>query len=225
MAAQARDPSKSLYIQVIIGVVAGAAAGPFLAGDRGADAAVRRRLHQAGADDHRADHLRHRRRRHRQAVGRQGGRAHRPEGDHLLRGDDHVAMFIGLIVGHVVQPGRRAEHRSRDLGQQGGRALRQRAASGRHVDFLLNIIPNTVVDAFAKGEILQVLLFAVLFGLGLSRLGERGQERGAFPRRGRRRAVRRDRHHHARSPRWARSAPWPSPSAATASARWRSSAS
>ena len=43
------------------------------------------------------------------------------------------------------------------------------------VSFLLNIIPNTVVDAFAKGEILQVLLFAVLFGLGLSRMGERGK--------------------------------------------------
>jgi Na+/H+-dicarboxylate symporter len=43
------------------------------------------------------------------------------------------------------------------------------------VSFLLNIIPNTVVDAFAKGEILQVLLFAVLFGLGLSRMGDHGK--------------------------------------------------
>jgi aerobic C4-dicarboxylate transport protein len=52
-----------------------------------------------------------------------------------------------------------------------------RYADAPHQDvttFLLNIIPNTVVDAFAKGEILQVLLFAVLFGLGLSRMGERG---------------------------------------------------
>jgi aerobic C4-dicarboxylate transport protein len=39
------------------------------------------------------------------------------------------------------------------------------------VDFILNVIPATVFDAFTKGEILQVLLFAVLFGLGLSRLG------------------------------------------------------
>ncbi len=41
-------------------------------------------------------------------------------------------------------------------------------------DFLLNVIPTTVVDAFAKGEILQVLLFAVLFGFALQRLGPRG---------------------------------------------------
>jgi aerobic C4-dicarboxylate transport protein len=41
-------------------------------------------------------------------------------------------------------------------------------------DFLLNVIPTTVVDAFAKGEILQVLLFAVLFGFALQRLGARG---------------------------------------------------
>jgi aerobic C4-dicarboxylate transport protein len=41
-------------------------------------------------------------------------------------------------------------------------------------DFLLNIIPNTVVDAFARGEILQVLLFAVLFGFALHKFGGRG---------------------------------------------------
>jgi aerobic C4-dicarboxylate transport protein len=38
-------------------------------------------------------------------------------------------------------------------------------------DFLLNIIPNSVVDAFAKGEILQVLLFSVLFGFALQKFG------------------------------------------------------
>jgi len=41
--------------------------------------------------------------------------------------------------------------------------------------FILNIIPNTIVDAFAKGEILQVLLFAVLFGLALAHMGPRGK--------------------------------------------------
>jgi aerobic C4-dicarboxylate transport protein len=42
------------------------------------------------------------------------------------------------------------------------------------VDFLLNIIPTTVVDAFAKGEILQVLLFSVMFGFALHKFGGRG---------------------------------------------------
>jgi hypothetical protein len=41
-------------------------------------------------------------------------------------------------------------------------------------DFVLNIIPSTIFDAFAKGEILQVLLIAVLFGFALHRFGGRG---------------------------------------------------
>src|SRR4029077_6265461 len=45
---------------------------------------------------------------------------------------------------------------------------------GGTVDFLLNIIPTSVVDAFARGEILQVLLFSVMFGFALQRFGGRG---------------------------------------------------
>jgi aerobic C4-dicarboxylate transport protein len=50
----------------------------------------------------------------------------------------------------------------------------KRAEAQSTVDFILNIIPSSVVDAFAKGDVLQVLLFAVLFGFALSALGERG---------------------------------------------------
>jgi aerobic C4-dicarboxylate transport protein len=84
------------------------------------------------------------------------------------------AMFIGLIVAHVLQPGSGLNINPATLD---GKAVAT-YVNAPHQDvaaFLLNIIPNTVVDAFAKGEILQVLLFAVLFGLGLSRLGERGK--------------------------------------------------
>jgi aerobic C4-dicarboxylate transport protein len=42
------------------------------------------------------------------------------------------------------------------------------------IDFLLNVIPSTIVDAFAKGEILQVLLFSVMFGFSLHKFGGRG---------------------------------------------------
>ena len=49
------------------------------------------------------------------------------------------------------------------------------AKSHTTVDFLMNIIPNSVVDAFAKGDILQVLLFAILFGFALSMLGKKGR--------------------------------------------------
>ena len=85
-----------------------------------------------------------------------------------------VAMMIGLIVGHIFQPGAGLNINPATLD---GKAV-ARYADAPHQDvvtFLLNIIPNTVVDAFSKGEILQVLLFAVLFGLGLSRMGERGK--------------------------------------------------
>jgi len=81
-----------------------------------------------------------------------------------------IAMFIGLIVGHLLQPGHGLNV---DPASLDSKAV-ARYADAPHQDvasFLLNIIPNTVVDAFAKGEILQVLLFAILFGLGLSRLG------------------------------------------------------
>ena len=85
-----------------------------------------------------------------------------------------VAMFIGLVIAHVLQPG---VGLNIDPATLDGKAV-ARYADAPHQDvtaFLLNIIPNTVIDAFAKGEILQVLLFAVLFGLGLSRMGERGK--------------------------------------------------
>jgi len=85
-----------------------------------------------------------------------------------------IAMFIGLIVAHVFQPGAGLNINPATLDSKAV----ARYADAPHQDvvtFLLNIIPNTVVDAFSKGEILQVLLFAVLFGLGLSRMGERGK--------------------------------------------------
>jgi aerobic C4-dicarboxylate transport protein len=84
------------------------------------------------------------------------------------------AMFIGLIVAHVLQPGSGLNINPATLD---GKAVSQYVNAPHQdvVTFLMNIIPNTVVDAFAKGEILQVLLFAVLFGLGLSRMGDRGK--------------------------------------------------
>ena len=88
------------------------------------------------------------------------------------------------------------------------------------VDFLLNIIPSSVVDAFAKGDILQVLLFAVLFGFALHALG--GRDTVVF------KFIDQTSHMLFRivgtSCGWrpsARSARWPSPSASTASARSR----
>jgi aerobic C4-dicarboxylate transport protein len=83
-----------------------------------------------------------------------------------------LALAIGLVIVNVLQPGRGVVVRT-----PGGQSAAQYAASGTHqstVEFLLNIIPATAVDAFARGEILQVLLVSVLFGLALLSLGDRG---------------------------------------------------
>jgi aerobic C4-dicarboxylate transport protein len=79
-----------------------------------------------------------------------------------------VALLIGLVVVKIVQPGAGMNVNPATLD---ARAVAQYAAQGRElhtVDFLLNIIPNTVTGAFAQGDILQVLLVAILFGLALA---------------------------------------------------------
>jgi aerobic C4-dicarboxylate transport protein len=81
------------------------------------------------------------------------------------------ALMIGLVMGNLIQVGR-------------GLAVTPDAAAvakyvkeaeaHKSVDFVLNIIPDSVVGALARGDILQVLLFAILFGFSLMALGERG---------------------------------------------------
>jgi aerobic C4-dicarboxylate transport protein len=85
-----------------------------------------------------------------------------------------VALIVGLAVANIVRPGSglNVDPHTLDTG-----AVAAYTGAGKlqsATDFLLNVIPTTVVDAFAKGEILQVLLFAVLFGFALQRLGSRG---------------------------------------------------
>jgi aerobic C4-dicarboxylate transport protein len=86
-----------------------------------------------------------------------------------------LALAIGLIVVNSVQPGAglHADPASLDAASVSSYTSGAKALST--VDFLLNIIPSSVVDAFAKGEILQILLFAVLFGLALASLRERSE--------------------------------------------------
>jgi len=86
-----------------------------------------------------------------------------------------IALVIGLVVVNVVQPGAGMNVDVATLDASGVQSYAQAAQSQSIVDFLLNIIPTTAIDAFAKGEILQVLLFALLFGFALHRLGERGR--------------------------------------------------
>ncbi len=82
------------------------------------------------------------------------------------------ALALGLIVGNLIRPGAGlAAHAN-----AAAVANYVKAASGDHpVEYLLNIIPDSVVGAFARGDILQVLLFSILFGFALMALGERGK--------------------------------------------------
>ena len=67
-----------------------------------------------------------------------------------------LALIIGLIVVHVIQPGVGMNIDVNSLDTKGLTAFTEGAKSQSIVDFLLNIIPVSVVDAFAKGDILQV---------------------------------------------------------------------
>ncbi len=81
------------------------------------------------------------------------------------------ALAIGLIVGNLIRPGAGFAH-----GNAAAVAKYVAAASGEHpVDYILNIIPESAVGAFSRGDILQVLLFSILFGFALMALGERGK--------------------------------------------------
>jgi aerobic C4-dicarboxylate transport protein len=89
-----------------------------------------------------------------------------------------LALLIGLIVVNLLQPGAgfnfdlktlHAEH------AQESQSLAQKAHSLNPTEFLLNIIPSSFFNAFATGDILQVLLVAILSGFAVSFMGERGK--------------------------------------------------
>jgi len=85
-----------------------------------------------------------------------------------------IALVVGLTIVNLVKPGAGMNIDPASLDTKGIAAYTGPGKMQSTTDFLLNVIPNTVVDAFAKGEILQVLLFAVLFGFALHRFGGRG---------------------------------------------------
>jgi len=84
------------------------------------------------------------------------------------------ALVIGLVLVNVIQPGSGMNVDASTLDTKAIAAYTGPGKMGTTVDFLLGIIPNTLIDAFAKGEILQVLLIAVMFGFALHRFGGRG---------------------------------------------------
>ncbi len=94
-----------------------------------------------------------------------------------------IALGLGLLLAFVFQPGAGMNVDPNTLDAKAMSAYAENAGKltgGGTVEFLMKLIPITVVDAFAKGDVLQVLLFAVLFGCALALIGQRGKAVAAF---------------------------------------------
>ncbi len=104
------------------------------------------------------------------AVGKTGGLA-------LLYFEivSSVALVIGLLVVNLMQPGAGMHVDVATLNTAGISAYTQAGAQQSTIGFFLNIIPSTVVGAFASGDILQVLMFSLMFGFALHRMGDYGR--------------------------------------------------
>jgi aerobic C4-dicarboxylate transport protein len=86
-----------------------------------------------------------------------------------------LALFIGMAVGNYVRPG---EGFNVDPATLDAKAISEYVGKAKSLttsEFLLNIVPTTLADAFTKGDVLQVLLISLLFGFALSALGERAK--------------------------------------------------
>src|SRR4029077_7091449 len=103
-------------------------------------------------------------------VGRVGGKA-------LLYFEtvSTLALIVGLVVGHIAHTGAGFNINAASLDAKAVSGYAGAAKAQSVTEFLMNIIPTTVIDAFARGNILQVLLVALLFGFALSVLGPRGK--------------------------------------------------
>jgi aerobic C4-dicarboxylate transport protein len=94
-----------------------------------------------------------------------------------------IALALGLVLAFVFQPGvgMNVDPKALDAKAMGAYAENaSKLTGGGTVDFLMKLIPTTVVNAFATGDVLQVLLFSVLFGCALAMLGERGAPVAGF---------------------------------------------
>jgi aerobic C4-dicarboxylate transport protein len=86
-----------------------------------------------------------------------------------------LALLIGLVVGNVVHPGRGFNVDVATLDAKSVADYAGQAKSQSVTEFLIHIVPTTVVDAFAKGDILQVVFVAILFGFALAAVGPRAK--------------------------------------------------
>ncbi|MHB1177462.1 MAG: C4-dicarboxylate transporter DctA [Daejeonella sp.] len=102
-------------------------------------------------------------------VGRVGGKA-------LLYFEiiTTLAIVIGLLVANIFQPGKGVDVGATHPDVSKIQAYQQGADSMNWLEFFAHIVPKNIFESFAKGDILQILFFAVLFGFALSRMGTTG---------------------------------------------------
>ncbi len=87
-----------------------------------------------------------------------------------------IAMIVGLIVGHLFEPGLGVNADPKTLSAGAVARFIDPKAAPSTTEFLMAVIPDQIVNAFAKGDILPVLFFAVLFGVALAKVGERASD-------------------------------------------------
>jgi len=85
-----------------------------------------------------------------------------------------LALLVGLVLVNVLQPGAGMNVDVSTIDTKNIAAYTNPDKMGGVTEYLMNIIPNSMVDAFAKGDVLQVLLISVLFGFALHKFGGRG---------------------------------------------------
>ena len=85
-----------------------------------------------------------------------------------------LALVIGLIVANLIRPGDGIVHSSNQSSQIN--EIAQQAKTFSWGDFISHIVPSNIVDAFAKGDILQILFFSILFAVGLKQMGSSGKK-------------------------------------------------
>jgi aerobic C4-dicarboxylate transport protein len=86
-----------------------------------------------------------------------------------------IALGIGLVVAKIVKPGAGMNVNPATLDAKAVANYTTGAQQHTTVDFLMNIIPRDIADSFAKGDILQILFFSILFGVALAALKEHGK--------------------------------------------------
>ena len=86
-----------------------------------------------------------------------------------------LALFVGMIVANIIQPGKGLNIDASHLAGDKVATYVEKAHDASIVDFFMNIIPKTLVSPLVGGDILQVLFVAVLFGLAIASVGEKGK--------------------------------------------------